>query len=167
MPIYYWESSGLVKRYKPEIGTPVVYELFDGRGPGEDFATSYITEVEATSVLAREHRGGHLTNTTYREMRALLREDLAERLRVLPVSNSLLSAATELASEFTLRAADAIQLATALFLHEQTPSLCLVSSDRRVNEAASARRLRILNPENPSDINPLRQRRTSGPGGTR
>ena len=50
MPIYYLDTSAVMKRYIPEIGSDVVEELFEELTNSEVLTTSYLT------VLARIHR---------------------------------------------------------------------------------------------------------------
>jgi predicted nucleic acid-binding protein len=58
MPVFYVESSALLKRYKSEIGSAVVAELLDGRTANDYFLTSHFSILEAIAVVARLLKGG-------------------------------------------------------------------------------------------------------------
>jgi hypothetical protein len=60
MPLYYLDTSALLKRYKTEKGTAVIDELFSSRKPGEVFITSHFTSIEIESVAARALKAGAL-----------------------------------------------------------------------------------------------------------
>lgn len=53
MPMFYLETSALLKKYRTERGTDVVRELFEGKSDAEAFITSYFTVLEVISVARR------------------------------------------------------------------------------------------------------------------
>ena len=53
MPIYYLDTSALMKRYWTETGSDVVAELFEGLEDSDALATSQLTVLEMNSALAR------------------------------------------------------------------------------------------------------------------
>jgi predicted nucleic acid-binding protein len=106
--------------------------------PDQDVVAWWGTEVECASALARLERCGELeieeATTAFQRLRALARSwHLVEPTELVKES------ATRLLRTHDLRAADSLQLASALVAAEQRPaSLELVCRDRRL--ALSAQR---------------------------
>jgi uncharacterized protein len=136
----YFDASALVKRYVRETGTPAVRRLLR-----EDHAaTSRLSEAEISSALCRRQREGILTAGQYRRALDALRADL-DRLEVIELSPHVVAAVHPLLARHRLRAGDALQLASALFLREAISSeLALVAYDQRLRMAAQAEGLRVL-----------------------
>ena len=61
MPVYYLDTSAIVKRYLDEQGTEVVDLLLDDIGPENSFYISWLSILEFTSVILRLTNGGQLT----------------------------------------------------------------------------------------------------------
>jgi hypothetical protein len=59
MSNHYLDTSGLVKHYHPEIGTPKVDRLW--ADPGTELLISRLSVVEAVSVLAKKVRSGTIS----------------------------------------------------------------------------------------------------------
>lgn len=57
MPVYFSDTSGIVKRYIQEQGTEFINGLFDS-SPANVIFVSRITSVEMVSAVARRTRGG-------------------------------------------------------------------------------------------------------------
>ena len=66
MPLYYLDTSALLKRYKTETGTDVIDELFSSRRPAEVFVTSHFTSVEIESVGASRGSAVRIQYGAYR-----------------------------------------------------------------------------------------------------
>lgn len=146
MPRYFVDSSALAKRYLDEPGTRSVIQIVEQRGP---VSVSAITEVEIVSAGVRRNKAGELGGELLHAMVTLLARDFRERFEVLPPSNRILTTAVELVQTHALRAADAIQLATALQCASELSDRAewvLVSSDGELNDAARREGLAILDP---------------------
>ena len=152
----------MLKRYKPEIGTPVIMELFRHQRDTDTLATSSFTWIEATSVLARYARGGILQPDTYRKSLGDLTQDFANSLVVQSITDRIVADAARLAARYAVRAPDALQLAGALAALSSVPeqALIFVCADHRLGSAAKAARLEVLDPEDPSALTSLRRFRT-------
>ncbi len=150
MPLYYLDTSALLKRYKTEKGTEVIDELFSSRKLDEVFVTSHFTSIEIESVAARALKGNALNKEACGVLIRLYAEDIEEQIIVLPVSTALLSQAAEAARRNALRAGDAVHLASALRVREPShPSdLVFVTSDRELLQAAEREGFTALDPEN-------------------
>jgi uncharacterized protein len=64
---YFLDSSALLKRYIPEIGTTWVQNL-TAKASGNTLLISRITSVEILSAIARRQREGSLTSDQVREL---------------------------------------------------------------------------------------------------
>jgi uncharacterized protein len=137
--MHYFDASALVKRYVRESGTSTVRRLLrEERG-----ATSRLSEAEIGSALCRRHREGVLSVAQHERALSALRADL-ERLEVVELSPELVASVHPLLARHTLRAGDAVQLASALFLRAALGSeIVLVAYDERLHAAALAEGLRV------------------------
>lgn len=128
----YFDSSALVKRYVDEIGSGVVRR----RAAWDRVFTSRLTEVEVVSAVHRRVRQGSISASDRDE--ALSRFESDWRLiRSVEVTTDILDAAKTLLARHPLSAADALQLASALFLRQelQVP-VEIVVFDGRLTDAA-------------------------------
>jgi hypothetical protein len=133
------ESSALVKRYVREPASPLVAAalLRDPR-----VVTSLFTRLEVRAALAAAHRAGRLADLAAAVGR--LGQDWTLVLAV-SVDVALLDDAALLAEKYALRAADALQLASALFAAAGAPShLPFGAFDERLNRAAAAEGFPVL-----------------------
>lgn len=129
-----------MKRYVAEDGSARVARLLE---TGEA-ATSRLSEVEIMSALTRRAREGDLASADTDRTTAALASDLPAFLIVelLPEVTAL---ARSLVRRHALRAADAVQLASCLYLGERLAErIPFVAFDRRLRAAARAEGLRVL-----------------------
>lgn len=148
MPLYYLDTSALLKRYRTETGTDVLDAIFSARTQNEFFITSHFTSVEVESVAARALKGRLLSKKAQRVLLSLFAADLEHLLIVLPVSTALLSEAAEAARHYSLRAGDALHLASALRAKQASAAeLVFVASDKELVEASGTAGFSVLDPE--------------------
>ena len=141
----YFDASALVKRYVRETGSTTVRRLLASNTP----ATSRLSEVEVASALVHRAREGVFTTAERDRTLDAFAADL-ENITVVELTQDVTARATRLLGRHQLRAGDAIQLASCLFLQAQIDSTVpFVAFDRRLTEAA---RLEGL------DIQPARRR---------
>ena len=110
-----------------------------------------ITQVEIVSAAFRRHREGSISLQTANAIRQLLDRHVATDYKIVGLSALLVHRAEDLLGNHTLRASDAIQLASAIeaneqLLREQIALLTFVSADKRLLTAASAEGLAIDDP---------------------
>lgn len=161
MPLYYLDTSALLKRYRTEKGTDVVDEIFSAREKDELFITSHFTSVEVESVAARALKGRLLNKKSHGVLLSLFAEDLDERLILLPVSTSLLMEAAEAARNYSVRAGDAIHLASVLRAKQASAAkIVFVASDKELVDAGEAAGLAVVNPEDGDATTLLRKLRS-------
>jgi len=84
MPVFYLDTSALVKRYRTELGTEVVEELLGNPRPQDRFFVSFLSIIELTSGVLRLARGGQLREDIAQEILARFRHDVRDLLRVWP-----------------------------------------------------------------------------------
>ncbi|MBI4202140.1 MAG: type II toxin-antitoxin system VapC family toxin [Chloroflexi bacterium] len=148
MPAFYLDSSGLAKRYKPEKGSDIVHELFQGT---DSLITSYLTLLDMLAVARRLLGGGQITREAYDLLTNDILEDFSSSLQVESITGGIMGVAAQLSRQYGLEGSDSIQLATALSVQpptaDQPPQCVLVSSDRRMGNVYSALGGQALDPE--------------------
>ena len=162
MPLYYLDSSALVKKYRTELGTNTIAELFSDKRDNEILLTSHLTVVEITSVATRLRRGGSLAGGAYGTLLASLLWDVSLEMELRPISDSVIFKAVRLTMDFPLRAPDAIHLATALEARDALldETFYFVVSAGRLKSAGISADLTVLDPEEESAIETLRRFRS-------
>ena len=128
----YFDASALVKRYVRERGSVTVRRLLASHVA----ATSRLSEVEIASAIIRRAREGAFTIATRDRMLAALQIDFAAVL-VVELTPEITSSAKSLLARHTLRAGDAVQLASAVYLQrELAQSVPFIGFDDKLVEAA-------------------------------
>jgi len=128
----YFDASALVKRYVREQGSVKVRRLITSAAP----ATSRLSEVEVALALGRRAREGAFSVAERDRALAALETDFAAIL-VVELTPEITARARTLLQRHQLRAGDAIQLASCLYLQEQLgEKVPLVAFDDRLTEAA-------------------------------
>ena len=128
----YFDASALVKRYVREKGSVRVRRLIASDTP----ATSRLSEVEVASALERRARQGAFSPAERDRALAALTIDL-QAIVVVELTPEISVRARTLLQRHLLRAADAIQLASCLYLQEQLAEpIALVGFDDRLSAAA-------------------------------
>ena len=134
----YCDSSAWVKRYVEESGTEEVRTLFQG---GERIGSSRFGYIEVIAALSRR--------IPAISAESQLTTDWAMMFR-LPITETVVLRAAEIAREHRLRAADAVHLATAMDWREDlAPSgerVVFLASDIELLAAAEGVGFAVLNP---------------------
>ena len=137
--IRYADSSALAKRYIEEPASPLVGRLL-AEAP---LATSRLSEAEVASAIVRRWREGSFSMEVRERAFAALHLDLAV-LNVVELLPAVSSLAVRLLRRHVLRAADSLQLASAIYLQEKAgASVEFMTFDRRLAEAALAEGLAV------------------------
>lgn len=138
----YLDTSALIKRFVQEPGSDVVAELLESDAP---VATAKIAFAEVYSGLTRRFRGGDLSGRAYALVCRQFERDWPGYLRV-DLHDDILISARDLIRRHSLRAFDAIHLASALSLRRALgEEVTFAASDERLVRAASTERLATLN----------------------
>ena len=136
----YWDSSAVIPLLLDEGRSTEVVRLFDADGAQTVWC---LTEVEATSAIARKAREG-MSAERENAARSQLRF-LRERWVEISSLDAVRARALRLLSTHPLCAADALQLAAALVsCEERTESLSFVCLDDRLGDAARKERFPVL-----------------------
>jgi len=136
----YFDASALVKRYVREAGSSTVRRLLASGTP----ATSRLSEVEVASAVARRAREGSFAPSHRDRMLAALDRDLPA-LAVVEMIPDITAEARALILRHPLRAGDAIQLASCLYLQrELREPVPFVAFDERLLRAARAEGLTVV-----------------------
>jgi predicted nucleic acid-binding protein len=150
LAFYFFDSSGLAKRYLQESGTGWVTSVTDP-AVGNSILISEITQVEVVNALKKRERSGSLSFT---EADLAINQFLLHvglQYQVVSVHPSMIGRAIVLVRNYVLRAYDAVQLATALELSvvgrsTGASSLIFVSADASLNQAARSEGLQVEDP---------------------
>jgi predicted nucleic acid-binding protein len=135
----YFDASALVKRYVREQGTTKVRRLLASGVP----ATSRFSAIEIASALARRAREGAFTDEARDGAIAAFETDLSGML-VVELTATIVTRAQALLRRHALRAADAVQLASCLYIQaELGEETSFVAFDDRLTTAARSEGLII------------------------
>ena len=162
MPIYYLDTSAIMKRYIPETGSHVVEELFDGLTDSDILATSYLTILEVNSTAMRLLRGRAITQMSYQNILDQLTHDITDyEVKVMPVQNELLDKAIGMVKNHSLRSLDAIHFASAIANRElwSSQNLYMISADREIVAACESHGILVVNPQTDDALDILRSLR--------
>jgi predicted nucleic acid-binding protein len=146
MSEHFLDSSALLKRYRQEAGSQWMLDL---SRQSDRLLIARLAHIEITAAIVRRGRQSAESSQTVTTALAALESDLANELQIIEFSEPLIFRAIELAKARALRAADAIQLASALLARAELPpttEFFLVSADDELNAAAAAEGLQVENP---------------------
>lgn len=152
MPLYFFDTSALVKHYHVEAGTDAVDRLIGE--PGAVLLIARLTLVETVSVFAHKVRTGEFQAAEFARLRALFAAHVAgRRYQVFRLLNVHYDRARNLIARHGLhrqiRTLDALQLSVALQLNQVAPIDRFVCADQRLCDIAVLEGLVIINPERP------------------
>jgi predicted nucleic acid-binding protein len=135
----YFDASAL-KRYVRETGSVVVRRLL----ASGIVASSRLSEVEVSSGLIRRAREKAFTTERRDRMLAALQQDVPA-LAIVEITPEITAGARDLLLRHSLRARDAIQLASCQYLQRQLARpVPFVAFDKRLVQAAYAEGLTVL-----------------------
>jgi uncharacterized protein len=146
---YFFDSSALVKAYIVEAGTNWVRTILDH--PQHRISISALAEVEVTSALTRRCNDGDLSPVELDQAYDELSQDCAAYFLVA-VTSQILEAAAGNARRHSLRAYDAVQLASAIAVRttllatQGAIDFTFVSADNALNDKARLEGLQVEDP---------------------
>lgn len=150
MSYYILDSSALVKRYMPEIGSRWITSLTTASA-GHTIIVAQITAVETVSAIMRRMHGKTISKRTARAARLLSDRHYTRQYEKIRLTIGIILSAENLLEKYSLRAADAIQLASALEAHHKMirhglSAPIFVCADHRLLAAAIAEGLQTDDP---------------------
>lgn len=145
---YFFDSSALVKHYIEEQGSIWVgIILADLQNL---IYLSTLTKLEITAALVRRVQGSPAIQQDVDARLSRFEKDFAIRFISVDLDRSILSMATDAARRLRLRAADAIQFATAMTVSAQVPAsegpLVFVTSDLELIAACKTSGIATVDP---------------------
>jgi predicted nucleic acid-binding protein len=148
--VYFVETSALVKRYVQEDGTEWVQNATDPVAAHSIYVAE-ITLVEAISALRKAERQRSISEDQAKTAISDFRYDFETQYLVIRLNSQIIERAASLAESHPLRAYDAVQLAVAVEIFNQSqanglPAPLVVSSDTTLNDAAVKEGLKVEDP---------------------
>jgi uncharacterized protein len=140
----FWDSSAIIPLCLKEKASEAMKRLMID---DEDIVVWWSTRVECLSALSRRQREGVLSSGDEGKARSLL-SALAATWSEIQATEAVRLRAERLLSIHPLRAADALQLASALIWAEERPvSLGFVCLDQNLREGAFKEGFSVLPPD--------------------
>ena len=143
--IWFVDTSALVKRYISESGS----EWLRSEIVRHEVLISQLTPIELGAALSKRFREGSISKFVFYQARSAMMLHLAgARYNVLEISQRVVNQALQLTFRHTLRAYDAVQLATALVGNTGTDSrrFVVVTADDKLEAVSLAQGLQTDNP---------------------
>lgn len=125
MPLYFFDTSALVKRYHTEIGSEKVAEILDDTEG--IFVISSITISEFTSAFARKRKEGIITEEDLFVCLSEFSKDILRSFTVIDIDRHHINKSISLIIKHSLRTLDSLQLAVFLSLSSLNP--VMITSD--------------------------------------
>ena len=152
MNFFWLDASACVKRYIVEEGTPLINRLFNRVSLDEMFCLLEGVG-EIISVVVRSRNRAEITARAFNQAKQLLDDEIIHREEVelvLPTKNQI-TISWDFIEKHSINSTDAILLQCALDrtheLRTDGDNLVLVSSDKRLLNAARNEGLLTFNPE--------------------
>ena len=156
MYYFYFDASGLAKRYTQEIGSDKVDFLFHNV-PLNRLMCLAIGAAEVFSICVRKRNDGRITRHHFEQAIGYLDAEvinLESDFQTMPAQNTLIWKSISLMDTHSINSIDAIVLCSALDiatrLCNEKNELVLVASDQRLLRSAQTQGLLCFNPENDS-----------------
>lgn len=160
MPIYYFDTSAIMKRYRTEIGSDVVRELFEKLTGSDELTTSYLTLLEVNSTATRLLNGRVITREVHERILDQFNQDISDYgFTLVPVQNELIDRTIGIANEYSLRSLDAMHFTSMLVaksLSSDDQDIYMVSADRDLIAACESYGIPTLNPQSNDTLDRLR-----------
>jgi hypothetical protein len=149
---YFLDSSTLVKRYVAELGSGWV-QAITAQNANHAIYVAQIARIEVVSAFARRKRELSLSARSARAAYLMLLRHTKRNYDVIPMTETVITLAETLLDKYILRAADALQLASAIEIQSRLaaarlPGIVFVASDNRLLTAAVGEALTVDNANN-------------------
>ena len=156
MYYFYFDASGLVKRYTLEVGSDKVDFLFQNV-PLNRLMCLAIGAAEVFSICVRKRNDGRITRHQFQQTIGYLDYEvinIESDFETVPAQNALIWESMSLMDIYSINSVDAILLCSALDiatnLRNEQNELVLITSDQRLLRAAQTEGLLCFNPETDS-----------------
>lgn len=150
MATLFFDSSGLVKRYRREPGTEWIQSKTSPEAENEIYV-SLIAGAEVVAAIMRQQRMDELSLEDSEAARTAFRFHYDHQYHVVALTEAVIEDAMSLAEQHPLRGYDAVQLAAATQIRRMRRVVGLegptfVSADTTLNEAAAHEGFTVENP---------------------
>ena len=142
MPLYFFDTSALVKRYHVETGSEKVDEIFND--PEGIFAISSITITEFTSAFARKLTEGIISKDDLLICLSEFSKDMIHSFWIIDLEKNHINKSLPIIIKHNLRTLDSLQLAVFLNLSPLAPTM--VTSDELLFNAAIKEGFQAIKP---------------------
>ncbi len=147
---YFLDSSALLKRYVPEVGTPWIQSISDAQSQNL-LIVAHIAWVEMCSAVARRQREGSISVLHANQILTAFRAHWNTQYFIVAIDQTVIDLAGKLVDQHPLRAYDAVQLAAALSIQGELspPNVAVftfLTADTRLLAIAQAESLLADNP---------------------
>lgn len=145
MPIYFLDSSALVKAYRQEAGSAKIIELVESQ---EIVVVSRLAQVEVSAAIVRQGQFNKLPKTELDVVLTSLDYHFDLSFHVAELSDNVMTDAIKLVRRYGLRGADAVQLACARSARhiKALDEVVFVSSDHELNASAFLEGFTVIDP---------------------
>jgi uncharacterized protein len=142
---YFLDSSALLKRYVPEVGTAWIQSITDAQNQNL-LVAAHIAWVEISSAVARRQREGNISSIQANQILTALHAHWNTQYFIVAIDHTVINLAGQLVNQHPLRAYDAVQLAAVLSLQKQLSppnvvSFTFLTADTRLLAIAQAENL--------------------------
>ena len=150
MSVFFFDSSGLVKRYRREPGTDWVRSRTKPDAEHELYV-ALIAGAEVVAAITRQQRMDELSADNAESARSAFRYHYYHQYHVVALTEAVMEDAMGLAERHPLRGYDAVQLAAAIQIRRMRTAVGLspptfVSADQALNEVAREEEFSVENP---------------------
>lgn len=142
MPLYFFDTSALVKRYHIEAGSEKVNELFDN--PEGIFVIASIAVTEFVSALARKLYEGVISEDDFRACLSEFAKDIISLFWIIDLERSHIIKSISLIIKHNLRTLDSLQFAVFLDISSLNP--VMVTSDEALHNATIKENFSVIKP---------------------
>jgi predicted nucleic acid-binding protein len=156
--VLYLDSSALVKRYRHESGTAALNKRLAAEADSSrPIFTSTLTYAEIHAAVARRTRDGQLSMIAATAIQEKFDSDWVLAFTPIELGPRVLGFIPSIVKQFPLKGADAVHLASALWLRDTArlsrglgkygDPVFFVSSDKSLGNTAARVDLEVFNPE--------------------
>lgn len=146
MTAYFLDTSALVRRYIPEVGSVWLRSWIEPVGK-HIIIVSELTIVELMAALARRQREGSIPTENFIRLRNDFLTHFEKQYSVVALRSDVLHLARDLVTKHPLRTLDAIQLAGAMMAAQAWGRpLLFISADRKMLSIAAAEGFSVDDP---------------------
>lgn len=144
MPLCFFDTSALVKRYYEEKGTEVVDSIIEDKQ--NQVVISSLSIIETVSAFRRKQNTGEITADEVNTLLSAFFKEALEDFIIVPMEDSILHISFDLILEDNLRTLDSLQLSATVSVDNETDGLIFICADSDLVSVANNKELETINP---------------------